>query len=114
MPKVNLTLSYFITIILLLIGGLIWVFLGYEANILRMVGLLMAVFVCAIVNLTYFLSIFNLWMRLLVPGIVCAILFFLVNQGSSVERNFFTFFGLLNFVIGFGWFLSKNYDSKRQ
>jgi hypothetical protein len=114
MSKVNLTLSYFVTIILLLVSGLMWVFLAYEANILRMVGLLLGVFVCAIVNLTYFLSAFKLWVRLLVPGMICIILFILVNKGSSVERNFFTFFGVLNLLIGFVWFLIKNVKSKAQ
>lgn len=114
MSKVNLTLAYFITMILLLVGGLVLVFSAYEANILRMVGLLLGVFVCAIVNLTYFLSVFKLAVRLLVPGITSIILFILVNQGSSVERNFFCFLGVLNLLIGFGWFLIKNMKSNVQ
>jgi hypothetical protein len=112
MPRYNLTLPYFISLILLLVGGLMWVFLHYEPNILRMIGLLMAVFICGIINLTYFLTIFNLFIRLILPGMICLVLFILFNQGSTVEQTFFSFFGVLNLLIGIGWFISKKINSK--
>jgi hypothetical protein len=114
MSKKNLTLPYFLVLILLLVGGLMWVFLKYQPNILRMASLLIAVLVCAIINLTYFLSYFNFWMRLLLPGITCVIIFWFLTYESKVERIFFTFFGVFNFSLGLSWFLAINFKLKSQ
>jgi hypothetical protein len=105
MTTQKLTLPYFISLIVLLLSGLIWVFSAYQPNTFRMIGLLLAVSVCAIVNLTYFLSAFKNGIRLIVPGVICTLVFLWVNRHSSVEKLFFLFFGLVNLAIGCSWWL---------
>jgi hypothetical protein len=96
--------SYLITIALLFGVGMVWTIAKYELDIIRFVGIFMAVGACSVINLIYFLPTKKLSLLLLTPGIL-SILIFLLIQGSNVERTFFTSFGIINLLIGIMWLI---------
>jgi hypothetical protein len=96
---------YFLTLFVLLAGGIWWIFTNFYPELLRFIGLLMALLGCAFFNLLYFGPIRHALVRFLLPGILTAFICLFLITGSQVEEKFFTFFGLLNLALGALWLI---------
>jgi hypothetical protein len=96
---------YFLTLLVLLVGGIWWICTCFHPGLLRFIGLLMALLACAGFNLLYFGPIRKAFVRFLLPGILTAFICLFLITGSQVEEKFFTFFGLLNLGLGTLWLI---------
>jgi hypothetical protein len=97
--------KYLLTTSIILIAGIVWVFLRFYPEYLRFIAMAIAILGCAIVNLIYLIPTKSNLLKFVVPGIITVIAYCFLIHGSGVEERFFSFFGIVNLLMGIFWWL---------